>query len=568
MAAIVGIDLGTSTTEVTVYRDGKTILIPDYSGQTIVPSVVGIDSEERIIVGKQAQDQYLLYPDKTVIEVKRLIGSGERIPMGTGLYTPAELSAEILSYVKHYAEDYLGEEVDRAVITVPAYFTNQQRNETIEAGRLAGLSVERIINEPTAAALCYGVNHMEEESHILVYDFGGGTFDVTILEMFGGVLEVKASSGDNQLGGKDIDQKLIEYFLKIGKEKYSLELKDDIYAMVKLKEAAIDCKIALSTQKSYELLLPMIGTHADAHVSIREVITVELFEEMIRDLVERTQHAVEVVLKDAALSKDRIDMILLVGGTTRIPCVRRYVKALFGKEPEESVDPDIAVAIGAGIQSAILDGRIDKDTGIMLTDVAPYPLGVRTVVGNEMYFDNDYLDILIPRNVTIPVTRVNRYHTFAPAQTGCDIEVYQGDLPKATSNVFLGKFHLKGIPPREAGKEAVDVEFSYDLNGILQVSARVVSTGNQASITIETAGVEAESVDLEAWRDAPDARKFRSTIRKAEKRLKEDMDPVDLKELESLLEVLKRNIIRGGAIELLEELELDLIDFMEEMWED
>jgi molecular chaperone DnaK len=564
MGYIIGIDLGTSTTEAAVFQNGKPVLIPDHSGDVIVPSVVGLDDEGRIIVGKQADERYLLYPDRTVKEVKRLMGSGQKVSMGQEQYTPADISAELLSSVKHYAENFLGGEVDRAVITVPAYFTNQQRNETIEAGKLAGLSVERIINEPTAAALCYGIDHMEEESHILVYDFGGGTFDVTLLELFEGVLEVKASSGDNCLGGKDFDEKLVQYFLDLCRQNHGIDLKDDIYAMVKLKDAAVKCKIALSSQESYEVLIPMLSQKNGVPLSLHTTVTVTDFNERIRGLVEKTREAVELVLKDGHVSKDKIDLVLLTGGSTRIPYIKQYVAELFGKEPAESIDPDLSVALGAGIQAGILDGMISHETGIMITDVAPYALGVKTVIDEGDVFYDDYMDILIPRNITIPATRKKRYYTCAIFQTKCEIEVYQGEKKKATDNAFLGKFMLSGIPPKMPGEEGVDIEFAYDVNGILKVHARVVSTGEAASIVIETAGA-GETVDLETWKEASNAGSYRSTIRKTEKLLAGELDGEDRMMLEEGLRELKLGLIHGEAPERLSTLELELIDLAEEI---
>ena len=564
MGYIIGIDLGTSTTEAAVFQNGKPVLIPDHSGDVIVPSVVGLDDEGRIIVGKQADERYLLYPDRTVKEVKRLMGSGQKVSMGQEQYTPADISAELLSSVKHYAENFLGGEVDRAVITVPAYFTNQQRNETIEAGKLAGLSVERIINEPTAAALCYGIDHMEEESHILVYDFGGGTFDVTLLELFEGVLEVKASSGDNCLGGKDFDEKLVQYFLDLCRKNHGIDLKDDIYAMVKLKDVAVKCKIALSSRESYEVLIPLLSQKNGVPVSLHTTVSVSDFNERIRGLVEKTREAVELVLKDGHVSKDKIDLVLLTGGSTRIPYIKQYVAELFGKEAAESIDPDLSVALGAGIQAGILEGMISHETGIMITDVAPYALGVKTVIEEGDVFNDDYMDILIPRNITIPVSRKKRYYTYSMFQTKCEIEVYQGEKKKATDNAFLGKFMLSGIPPKLPGEEAVDIEFAYDVNGILKVHARVVSTGEAASIVIETAGA-GETVDLETWKEASNARSYRSTIRKTEKLLVRELDVEDRMILEECLRELKLGLIHGEDPERLGTLELELIDLAEEI---
>lgn len=561
--AIIGIDLGTSTSEAVVFKNGKTVMIPNPEGEFITPSVVGLDENGRFLIGKSAEEQYLLYPERTVIEVKRKMGSGEKIKLDQTEYSPKEISAEILSYLKHYAEEYLQTEVDRAVITVPAYFTNQQRNETIEAGELAGLSVERIINEPTAAALCYGIEHMEEESHLLVYDFGGGTFDVTLLEMFDGVLDVKASSGDNQLGGKDFDERIIEYLIRQCRSKYSVDLKNDIYAMVKLKEEAVKCKIALSNRESYEVLIPMISEHEGKPVSLQETITKKDFEAMIAELVERTRKPVTVVLNDGGCSMSEVDTILLVGGSTRVPYVRKFVAELFGREPVSLVDPDLAVALGAGVQCGMIEGEIDRETGIMLTDVAPYALGVRIAEDKGFYVDDNCLDILIPRNITIPASRKKRYQTCVDYQEETWIEVYQGEEERATDNVLLGKFLLSGIPPRPAHEEAVEVEFSYDMNGILHVKAVVVSTGAQASITIEMRDVVKEVVDTSKWKEAPGAKKFRSSVRKAERLLETDLEAEDRKELEELLENLKRGLVRSVDFGELQELEWELLDFID-----
>lgn len=564
MKRVIGIDLGTSTSEVAVLVDGMPFVIPNERGKGITPSVIG-KKEGRFVIGEEAEERQLLYPQDTVTEVKRKMGSGERIRLSNQYYTPEELSAKLLVHLKACAENYLKEPIDSAVITVPAYFNNDQRKATLEAGKLAGLSVERILNEPTAAALCYGIEHITEESRILVYDFGGGTFDVTLLEMFDGVLEVKASSGNNELGGKEFDQRLIDYLLRVGKEKYHVDLSGDIYAMVKLREAAIKCKTALSGQESYEILLPMLALADGAPVTVQETITVDMFEEMIADLVELTRKPIETVLADSGYTGADVDLILLTGGTTRIPYIGRYVESLLGKKPEPLLDPDLAVAMGAAVQASIMSGEIDAQEGIMITDVAPYALGVRVLIDMfGMPFDN-YLDILVPRNTTIPVTRTKRYSTAADNQRYAQIEVYQGEKEFATDNILLGKFSVGKFPPAKAGKEKIDVGFSYDINGILIVTATVVSTGEEASVSIDMKEPrEREELDISRWDKSPMAKKFRSTIRKAERWLAgQKDDTLDSIEIEEILDALKEAIILNRSQEELEDIEEELLDLLD-----
>ncbi|MDF2907867.1 MAG: 2-alkenal reductase [Herbinix sp.] len=566
MKRMIGIDLGTSTSEVAVMMDGTPFIIPNERGHGITPSVVGM-KEGRFLGGEEAAERQLLYPQDTVTEVKRKMGSNERIKLSNKFYSPEELSSKLLVHLKAYAENYLKEPVDSAIITVPAYFNNEQRKATMEAGRLAGLSVERILNEPTAAALCYGLEHISEESRILVYDFGGGTFDVTLLEMFDGVLEVKASSGNNELGGKEFDQRLIDYLVKVGKEKYQIDLSKDIYAMVKLREAAINCKIALSSQDEYSIVLPMIAVADGAPVTLQETITVDMFEEMIADLVELTRRPIETVLADSGYIGEEIDLILLTGGSTRIPYISRYVESLLGKKPEKLLDPDLAVAMGAAVQAAIMSGEIDSQEGLMITDVAPYALGVRVLI--DMYgmpFDN-FLDILIPRNTTVPVTKTKRYRTAVDNQRFADIEVYQGEEEIATNNMLLGKFKIGEFPRAKAGKEKIDVKFSYDLNGLLVVTATVVSTGEEASVSIDMKSWKAaEEIDISQWDKAPMAHKYRSSVRKVEKWLKaHEADTPDSIELEEMLIALKEAIVLEREQEELEEIEEELLELIDQL---
>lgn len=458
---IIGIDLGTSTTEAAVIRNGKPEMILNFSGQVITPSAVGIDADRQIVFGEKAKAQYLLAPKDTVIEVKRKIGTKEMIYMGGKAYTPTEISAMLLSHVREFVSEYLKEEITRAVISVPAYFDDLQRQETVEAGKQAGFMVERIINEPTAAALSYGIGHMEEESHILVYDLGGGTFDVTLLEMFGGVLEVKASSGDNKLGGKDFDECLIRWMVRQFRSKEGIDLEKDMAAMVKLKEQAELCKRELSAQDSYRVMIPFIAKKDGEPVALDETVTVSLFEELTRELVERTHAPIDVVLADSGVLPAEIDRILLVGGSTRMPMISRDLENYLKKEPSRAVNPDYAVAEGASIQAGIIEGSISGEDSLVMTDVNPYTLGIRTLSD----FSMNYMSVIIPRNVTIPTVRKDSFCTSADYQPEAKIEVYQGESDDVRKNHFLGEFIISEIPLKPAGEEKVEVEFAYDLNG-------------------------------------------------------------------------------------------------------
>lgn len=543
MSVIIGIDLGTSTTEAAVLRDGKPELILNSDGEKVTPSVVGMDDDGNLLVGMPALSRQILAPESTVLEIKRKMGSREKVRLGNASFTPEEISARILSYVRKFAGEYLGEDICRAVISVPAYFDEVQRQATVEAGRQAGFTVERIINEPTAAAMSYGLSHLEEESQILVYDLGGGTFDVTLLEMFDGVLEVKASSGDNQLGGKDFDQKLIEYLLEKFREKHGIDLRKDIHAMARLKTEAVRCKIALSSEKSVSALLPLIAEKDGKPLALEEEVTRELFEELTGELLERTHDPIDVVLNDAGISGQELDMVLLVGGSTRIPMVRRDIQEYLGMEPVQAVDPDFAVAEGAAIQGGILSGELDGEQGLVMTDVNPYTLGIRTIHG----FRDDYMSVVIPRNTTIPVTRKEEYYTSWDNQTTVKIEVYQGEFHSVEHNHRLGSFLVQGIPENAAGEEKIEVSFSYNMDGMLKVSARSVSTGKEADITIDMlqCGKE-ERIDVSGWKEAPMSGSFRTIIRRSEKWLASNRGKAEedeIREMEECLYLLKKAIL-------------------------
>ena len=558
---IIGIDLGTTTTEAAVYRNGKAEMIPSFDGSFVIPSAVGIDDSGNMVVGERARAQYVLAPERTAIEIKRKIGTGEKIRLGQKEYTAVELSAKILEYVKRYAEEYLEMPVNRAVISVPAYFDDIQRRETAEAGKLAGLTVERIINEPTAAALSYGIGHLEEESHILVYDLGGGTFDVTVLELFEGVLEVKASSGDNRLGGKDLDQRLIDWLAGRFEEKTGVSLKGNVYAASRLKEAAEQCKIALSSQEEATVRIPMLAQDGQTPLGLEETVSREQFESLIEKEIHRTKGPVQTALGDSGVSCGELDRILLAGGSTRIPLVRREIRDMLGKEPSEAIHPEYSIALGAAIQAGIISGAIDGEDSMVLTDVNPYTLGIRAM-GWE---SDDEMSVIIPRNVTIPVTRKQTYYTSWDGQRVAAIEVYQGEKRRASRNHLIGSFDIGDIPPAPAGKEQIEVSFSYNLDGILQVAAKVVSTGKEASVTIHM-GQEETKEDVSGWKESSLAADFRSVIRRGEKALKKAAQSGDkelAEELEETLYDLKYAVLKELQTRA-EELEEDLRDLIEE----
>ncbi len=541
MSVIIGIDLGTSTTEAAIYRNGQPEMIPNYDGQIVTPSAVGIDREGNWVAGSRAMAQYLLEPQNTAIEIKRKTGTDEKTRIGRAEYSTVELQSRLLSHVRAYASEYLGENVDRAVISVPAYFDHIQRTETLIAGQRAGFDVERILNEPTAAAMSYGLDHMEEESHVLVYDLGGGTFDVTLLEMFDGVLEVKASSGDNQLGGKDFDERLMSLLLTRFQVKNGKNLRTDIQAMARLKEAAEACKKGLSEMDSWQVLLPALSTVGQEPVEMNETVTRAEFEEMTRDLLARTHGPIDTVLRDAKMTEDQIDRIILVGGSTRMPMVAEDVSRFLGKEPERAVHPDYAVAMGAAIQAGIITGEIEPEAGLIMTDVNPFSLGIATADDGI----GDAMSVIIPRNTTIPVTRVEAYCTAYSRQQKAMISVYQGESMMASHNHYLGEFTIDGIPPAPAGKEKLDVEFAYDLNGLLKVRAVLKSTGREMAIQIDTKKKKQQE-DLSAWKDTPGAKPYRSIVRTAERLL--DREGLELQSgnrerLTELLNRLKRAVL-------------------------
>ncbi len=577
MSKIIGIDLGTTNSVVAVMEGGEPVVITNPEGSRITPSVVGFTKSNERLVGQVAKRQAVTNPENTVFSIKRFMGrkydevseemkmvpysvvrasNGDvRVKAGGKDYPPPEISAMILQKLKQAAEEYLGQPVTKAVITVPAYFNDAQRQATKDAGQIAGLEVARIVNEPTAAALAYGLDKKKDET-IAVYDFGGGTFDISILEVGEGVVEVKATNGDTHLGGDNLDQRIIEWIIAEFKKDEGIDLGKDRMALQRLKEAAEKAKMELSTVMETEINLPFITADATGPKHMVKKLTRARFEQLVDDLLERTVGPTKQAIADAGIDARKIDEVVLVGGSTRIPRVQQIVKDLFGKEPHKGVNPDEVVAIGAAVQAGVLAGEV-KD--LLLLDVTPLSLGIETLGG--------VMTTLIPRNTTIPTKKGEVFSTAADSQTSVEVHVLQGERPMARDNRTLGKFHLTGLPPAPRGVPQIEVTFDIDANGIVNVMATDKATGKEQKITITaSSGLSKDEVDRmmrEAESHADEDKKRKEEIEtrnqadqavyQAERLVKDAGDKLqaaDRQPIETAIEDLKKAIEKNDAAEI------------------